>query len=265
MRELSDPDNPYRGRYEPWDEWCYQHARDLDRDLMMAWYQGEAPRGWELIRLYVDKDGFVVPRRLSYTEDQQRRHESEFEPQLDCRFVLRGGGMIDPDLYQAMLGMQAAIRAPYLPPVPKWLADAPPRSAQLMPGGEVVTLGPPGRGESVPLPRANYAVAEDARVYYRFDAEGRLLGKGEPEQPWYKLYFADFDEVLGQLEERQMWWQHNGYIYVNDTQTREFLAVYDYDGTPLTDDPAELYGRRSRFVQLTRREIPLLFEAQQQD
>lgn len=264
MRDLSDRESPYRGQYEEWDVWCFEHARDLDSEAVMAYYRGEAPEGWELLFNRVDVEGFVVPQRLSWRQQLERQHDPNYTPEVNCVFTLRGGGTPDAVMIQELNRMKAVLRAGFVPPIPAWLADAPPKWALLMPDGEVVAWGPLGQGGNYALPSHLQEPWSPEEAYYRYSADGTLLGQTRAGARWYELYFTGYEQLAAEIEDNG-WvrWECNGYLMLSDPQTRRLLAVYDYTGEELPLGTDVYGGRRARYHWFVGADIPLIYEAQQ--
>lgn len=228
MRDLDDPENPYRDSYQPWDLWTYTHEQSILEALGVS-----NPRvrreGWSYYYMRVDENGFPVPRLVELRAKYERlKHGAEAaadEP--DCTRSIVAMGSMDYGLLVKMREAEDALRAEYLPEVPDWLMKHQPLLAMILPSGEVVTsewLDPSRFGPQ----------RTDAEICFRrYSAGGRLLGSTKPGQLWLQLFF-DADGVMAKYVGRDVFWRDdNGYFVVYDGKTRRPLAVYDLDGTKL--------------------------------
>ena len=266
MRDLDDPENPYRGRYEAWDLWTFERIRGTSREDVVAWYQGTAPEDYMLLTIRVDKQGFVVPLRLSTTDDLAARHDPNYTAEADCRFSLRGGGEMGQRVRDAYEEMLVGLHMPYAPAIPGWLAAAPPLQVLLMPDGDIVTSGDPDPERTINhRPQGNVPAATAELVFRRYDASGNLLAESEPGAPWFTVYFEDFNTIREKYEaEDATYWEYGGYVVFNDPKTRSIKAVFDYDGTELPVG-GQINWYENRFETVQGAYLPILHRMQNGD
>lgn len=258
MRDLFDPQNPYRDRYEEWDYWCYLNSRAVESEELKAYYSEKRNPDLLLIRIGVDREGNMVPYRLYYTSGQERLFgNSQQQEVVSCAATMYCIGEIDERLKQEFRAMYCGIRAAYVLPVPEWLAAAPPQAAKYLPDGCFALYGTAD------------AAATDS-VWQLYSAEGNLLKRGEPGGSWWHLYFDDFQQVLGiEGKPNLQCWEQNGTITIYDLESNKYLGQYLYDGTPLEAESRD--GSRAEaavrfdprmFATLSGEEIPLIYAAQ---
>jgi len=265
VRDLNDPDNPYRGQYEEWDIWTYEHVRGTTNTDVSNWYRGESPDDYCMLTIRVDTEGNVVPLRLSTADDLAIMHDPNYSPETDCRFSLRGGGVINPRLLDKLDEMLIGLRMPYAPAVPEWLAKAPPERVMFMPDGDLVCIGEPDPDRRISH-RPNTVPAEATpTVTRRYDREGKLLAETAPGDPWFTVYFTGFADILAEMQAgNYSYWEYGGYIVFNDSQTRSIAAIYDYDGTEIAVD-TQLNWYEARFEVINGAELPVIHRLQSAD
>lgn len=228
------------------------------------WSKGNVPATRRMISYGVDKEGFPVPLMEQRRQRIEQMHNPEQQPPSTCVVSFAVYGDIPLELDTRMLAAEMALKAAYIPPIPRWLAQRPPLWALVLPSGEVVTAGEPGSGREFDMLYTR-TLKEDLPPYkcYRYSADGNLLAETEPGQEWYTLFWPKATEELAQYSpDKTIYWIENGYVIVRNYKDWSNAAVYDYDGSPL---PAET-NTASRDANVWNgwygREIPLLYEAQ---
>ena len=265
MRDLTDPENPYAGRYDKWDEWIFASAPSSNAKDVYAWHRGEAPRGYTVLVTAVDKDGFVIPA-LDYIRAKSDPN-SEISKST-CTFLLEAGGQIDAELLQSFREAAAKAKAAWTPAIPAWLAAAPPKLVQFY-NGEVLAYGEPGSGTGVwadSLAEVLGPSADDA--WQRWSMDGELLAETENGGQWWRLYFPNFTEVLDSLggEAKVNYFAYQGFVVFWDNKTQAVQAVYDYNGV---EQPKDTDFFSSGFEDPTYKpiaggELPWIYAGQQE-
>jgi hypothetical protein len=265
VRGLDDPANPYRSQYGEWDYWCVANAKPMTGQDWADWSDGKVPATRRMISYGVDKDGFPVPLMEQRRQQIERLHDTTQKPESTCVVSFGVYGDIPPEVDTRMLAAEMALKAPYVPPLPRWLAKQPPLWALVLPNGEIVTAGKLGSGRMFDMSYTR-TLKENLPPYkcYRYSAEGKLLGQTETGQQWYTLFWPKAAEVLSQYSpDETIYWIENGYVIVRNFKDWSNAAVFDYDGTPLPADTNTALRDANVWNGWYGREIPLLYEAQQ--
>ena len=263
MRGLDAEGNPCAGRYGAWDHWVYEHAPGTQAQQLLAWYRGEAPEGYAVITTAVDKDGYIIPA-LDYVR-AINNPDSEIS-RSNCTFMLEAGGQMEPDMLEGYRRAVAGAKADWLPQIPGWLAEAPPKLAILR-EDEVLAYGEPGSGTGV-WPDGLAAALGDGRdeAWRRYSVTGELLAQTQPGQPWWLLYFDGFADVLAQLGGggNVRYFAHEQYVVFSDRQTRKVLAVYNIYGEKQPEGTDFFAGgwQDPLSKPLSGGELPWIYEAQ---
>jgi hypothetical protein len=231
VRDVLDPQSPYKDSYAPWDIWLGQHGLRPGDKLVDAYYRGEAPSGFARFSVMTDEQGFIVPAvELLRQQIAQQTSLKDYLSAPHCVHLFEAAGVPDPGLLEGMEQAKGELWASLLPPVPAALAQKPPQLTILLPGGEAVCFGKvPAAAGQEPLTQA---------TYYRLGADGRLLGFVAPGLPWQELYCQDYAAriLLAASAKDCVSVSLNGYTIWLQEESREPTAIFDYDGTPLPLD-----------------------------
>jgi hypothetical protein len=237
VRDLNDEANPYAGRYSAWDEWIFKNAPVSKSEDIYAWHRGDTKQGYTVLATAVDKDGFVIPA-VDYI--CARNDPNSAINRSSCSYLLEAGGPIDPEVLKEYRVSVAKAMAAWVPPVPSWLADNPPKLAQFY-KGEVLVFGALGSGREVwEDSLAEVLDPNSADAWQRYSMDGALITQTEPGGQWWLLYFTDFANVLARLggEGEVSYFAYQGYVVFSSHSTQKVIAIYDYNGVeqPLTTD-----------------------------
>jgi hypothetical protein len=129
---------------------------------------------------------------------------------------------MDGDLLTRFETERSTMLRTVLPAMPAWLSGVPADNVTLLPNGEVLV-------DSL----------DDDTVVLRYSPEGQVIGRIPAGQSWRDVYTKDFEALRGQAESKG--WdmvEQDGYLVFRDQGTREVVAVYDFDGSPLPVDSA---------------------------
>ena len=262
MRDIREPENPYRNDYGPWDLWGYVHeVGNLQAEgVTNIWV--DLP-GWETLHMSVDPEGWLVPSLEAYRQElAAMKHGEDAAPgKSGCTGSFRARGKPDQRMMLDLKEAKLRIEARYIPPVPEWLAKAPPESAMLLPGDEVVTYGEVGNADLV------WERGSDFRSFYRYDIDGNLLNRTEPGQTWWNLYF-DLDGELEKYPDAGIIASQAGYVgiiyYPDNDETKPPTVVwFNYKGErEAPGSSGHVDG--TRFLELYMQELPKLYEYQQE-
>lgn len=273
MRPIDDSENPYAGKYAEWDKWCYAHAVKNTANL----YNREPQPGWVMLSVGVDEKGYPVP--LTEADRQQYKYydnlakaagQSGKVEESRCVLSYSAYGEMDPALKQQMLDAQMAVKAQFVPPVPRWLAEQPPYWALTLPDSQVVALGEPGTGKDFNLDRLDRSkgpfgdTKNDGYRYYLYSGKGKLLKKTEPGQHWVELFWPGFEQELIKDATNRYVWARMGIVTVQDAFNPSALAIYDYTGRKLDDKAQTPYASRNFTVWtgLYGQELESIYKAQ---
>lgn len=283
IRPLDDPDNPYKDSYGEWDVWelenyqwlCDEHGfdqltEDERMDFMNAKHDDPRLQDDHGHFLTVRGDGFLVPH-VDVMAGQSRgeglgfgwgstmqHHGITLAYYVKTSFGIWSFGNIDEELWQRMERATGVAQAPAVAPIPRWLADNPPMWVMFIPDNEIITLGPLGSWDDEEVLSTG--------AWYRFSADGELLGQTTPyQQWWFEIFFPEFRQIwedLGGIPDIQFT-DMEGIISFHQQDTMAGLAVYSYKGEPDPDiftwqDPPYL------FEIFEGRDIPAMYAAQKQ-
>ena len=272
MRDPSLKENPFLAEYDEWDLWCYKNVIDYDDPAVAEYAEGKHP-DWVALDGGIDSNGWLVPQSASLEEAME--YLLGYYPRYGgsgdgCAASLTAVGPMDEETKTALLEMRSRVRASYVLPVPKWLADAPPTVARFIPDGNFALKGEPGSGIS--LDNAFFGLysappGED-EAWHLYSPEGELLDTGEPGENWWQLYFKDFAERTGfdPVADAEAIYEYGGIISAYDPESYENLFAYTYKGEeldsmyeprPETDprDHISLYGPEIPLIHAYQREV----------
>jgi hypothetical protein len=294
VKPLDAPDNPYVEQYTDIDRWAYDNwnsgsvtnaqiqagvenvenrnpvgvAGDgnirVDNDIEPQEGEtistsGARNRDTRNLRVYVDRDGYVIPQlsdhalALSLRSDQahlthSQRIQRETGVVLDERRVRARGdgaevsisattdldGPDGPDVfyYEVPVTDEAAVMlesfevqrterlSTALPAVPSWVGDLNPDNFVLLPNGGALVD---------PM--------DDTTSYVVYSPEGDEMGRIENPGEWRTFFSTDYP-VIAKQAEAQGWdmVEQDGYLLLRDRETRKVEAIYDWDGTPVAVD-----------------------------
>ena len=267
MRDIRDEASPYRERYTEFEYWCYAHALDHRSDEYLSLIREGQEDGKEDIFVYVDADGYILPLLEGRQREQASYANYSEEDGVTCLNGFRAYGELPGALREYYFAMQAEALAPYMEPIPAWLAEAPPKAAVVLPGGEAAVLGSLGEGAGV------YDMTRDEAcglmVWHRYSADGELLADGQPGDPWLALYFDGYAELQAEIEtdERVELYSSGDrlilYRYPEGPRTGEpSVDVLDYHGNRIEISSKEAFQRPPRFYPLAGEMLVLVREAQ---
>jgi hypothetical protein len=266
VRGLNDSGNPYRDQYQEWDRWAHANAKDLRMVDWGRWNAGEIPGSVRMIDVHVGTDGYPIPILVDFAQQVQEKHAPETRDKNACSLSFMAYGEPPAGMLAQLQAAEMDLKAQYVPPIPRWLAENPPQWAIVLSGGEVVTSGELGSGRDVDAFytwRSTWFNPDAA--YRRYDATGKSIGAQAPgDEHWYKLFWPQYAQVLGKYDPaKSMVEFQNGYVIVKRYAGKDILAAYDYDGEqlPVTTDSRLRDG--NVWDGLVGQEIPALYAAQQ--
>jgi hypothetical protein len=264
VRDLADAQNPYAGRYSAWDEWIIKNAPGSSAQDLYAWHRGDAPRGYTVLITAVDKEGFVIPA-VDYVRAKLDPN-SEIS-KSSCSYRLEAGGQIDRAMLDAYRVAVAKSKAAWLPVVPGWLAQAPPKLAQFY-QGEVLTFGEPGSGAGVWEDSLASVLGPSGKdVWRRYTLAGELIAETEPGGQWWQLFFPNFADVLNSLggQDQVSYFAYQGFVVFSNKASQKVMAVYDYSGVeqPKDTDFFSSGYEDPMFQPLAGGELPWIYAGQQ--
>jgi hypothetical protein len=203
--------------------------------------------------------------RLWWQEYYEWQYSSEpiAETESDgCEFHFSVYGEVDPEMDRRMHRMQMEALAPLTPQIPQWLAENPPSNCSFLPNGEVLVEGELGTGvKSKPRP-GGVSVVPDT-VFSRYSPTGKLLGRVEPGQYWWELYFDNWLSVveLYDIPNTHYAFSNEGVVEIFD-ESMNRTAVYSFEGGVL---PHEYDSDSDQaWVNLYGRDLGVLYDIQQQ-
>ena len=269
VRDPLSEDNPYRGDYGEWDLWCYKHAHNDNAPEVKQYQDTDWPEEWEYLETSIDKDGWMLPvlqSALTLTYLNHGRHDLA-ESSLSRSGQIYGAAEMEPVLKERMIEAFATARAPFLLPVPQWLADAPPIAVMHLPDGRFVCLGEPGSGtgnDSFRFPSIDRR--SDDHAWSVYSADGDLEATGKPGEYWWQLFITDFEERTGHaVDEVQCQTLYDRIIWFVPPNNE--VGCISWDGSRAavgTDFPDEKRVYDTRFLQvITGPELPYIYAAQQ--
>jgi hypothetical protein len=304
LKPLDSPDNPYRGQYGPWDKWIMdqfgksnpkqdqkmneqmmrrneemQKARKENRKpdpklLEMDYYQYDPSDPWKNYMMMADSNGYVLPYLQAqirqqgqpiFERDWREPYTSTHDPNADM-LQFAGGGIMPAEL---QLQLDDALKRTHplqpIPPVPDWLAAAPPYSVIFVPNGDVLTYGELGSWQEGwdKLPKEQRKAAGG---WYRYSSSGELLGQVTGQGSGIlQLYnpLAPSLEMSGKAQGFQVE-SPAGYLIWRQPVEKGGAAVaaWDYDGTPL-DLSRPLKRAPGMWSSYTWEEVKYKLEAEQ--
>ena len=249
MRDIGDPASPYFEQYEPWDAWLFMHELSVLESQGVVNPFIERPN-WETYFVDVDENGFAVPYLESVRREfrQMRDGARADANEADCTHGFQSIGLMDPEMRQAMLDGQTAIKAEFLPEIPEWLAEAPPNWAMILPDGKIVTYKPANT-------MGMFVQPDDAYEYYLYAPDGTLLEQTEDARFWQDLFF-DTSAVYDKYNrDTTYFYEDNGYLIVIEKENGRRVAVYDYDGKRLSKNHNVNDRDGTRFYKMNAMEL----------
>jgi hypothetical protein len=240
VRDLDDPENPYRKQYGPWDRWALANAKNPTMEEMAAQRSGTAPAGWTYFRPSVTEDGWLIPQlaELGTLLDQQTDLNA-YRNRPHCVLTFSAAGIADATVLAELEQAKLKLWASRLPQIPEWLKAQLPKRAIVLPGGEAVTYGPLGSGVG-PVEAGKWRFDADGNpeVYYRYDASGAEVARTTPGQPWQELFRPGYTQeiLLGGSKQGLIPVLLNGYTILSEAASGAVVKVYDYTGAELPAD-----------------------------
>lgn len=264
MRDPKADAAPYRAEYAAWDYWAYQHACDQQSPEFQQLISAGLPADWIWYYAGVDKQGNLLPMLSNMREELELQYGLR-QPGSDaaCSFRLLSAGPMPAALKNKFVTARSSLRAEFCPAVPQWLAEAPPRHALLLDGGQVVALGEAGSGKDTMQATLWGRPETGADHWHLFGADGGLIREGEPGGQWWHLSFADYATVLQLDQPGLQCYEWNGIISVYDNVNYELKGAYLYDGTRLGGPGEYSYLATSKPLEgFDGYELPLIYKAQ---
>jgi hypothetical protein len=268
VRGLDDPANPYRGQYAEWDYYCFANARSMTRSDSKAWNRHKVPITRRLIQVNIDANGFPTPLMLTNRQRMEYYHNPQPAPATTgggCTLSYTVYGDVPELLDERMYAAELAIRAEFVPKIPRWLAMNPPVKAIMLPGGDVATYGVLGSGRNIDLyTHFHHRINLFDYPCCHYSAAGELLAQVEPGDPWCRLFWSEAEQVLGAVDpEKMCYWEQNGFVIVQQIEGWKQVAIYNYDGAPLPVETNANSRDANTWDGWYGREIMIMYAAQQ--
>lgn len=252
VHSLDDPQNPYHGQYGAWDYWFFEHAGTPNEEMQHESYMGTAPANWLSVDIRVDSNGYPVPYLVSL---HYKYSQIALGEPYGMAYRYESYGEMPYELWDEYQDAILKVNAQFISPIPAWLADNPPLVARIWTDGSVITHGPlgswNGEGDVVPNGKGGWHYLPDP--YYLYSPDGELIcrtawddweqnvftGPFNPDDPLDALFYSGWaDKVF--WHSRACGWRGpgiiNAYWVLYDSNTRERLVIYDWDGTKLPAD-----------------------------
>jgi hypothetical protein len=259
LQRLDSPGNPYRDEYGQWDRWAYENAGPpLDSF-------DDAPGSGRLnISLEVDEQGFMLPLLKQLELELKWRRDWGPSPFKALPYTVYAAGEIDLELLERLNAACAEARAPYLSPVPRWLAENPPRWCMLLPDGRVIVEGD-YRSPEWPVGNPRDTIPNDARFGWRLlGADGGFLAATPPVSCWWETTIPDFRQRIAGFPHEGLNVQPiNGYIRVYGMGSRGTYAQFNWDGAAYPANGTVRNRDANTFAGLYGHCVPLIYAAQQ--
>lgn len=265
MKQLDDPANPYRDQYGDWDRWIVEHhyepAEKGDRPVE------DGSAGYYVLSAWTDNNGWLLPLRekeRNRCEGQRRRGANMLGTVYPYSF--NAAGAMDQKLLISTRTAIARVRAPYLPAVPKWLADSPPEWSIILPDGRVV-MEAWTRGAWDPPQFSEYAAPDEAAYgWWMYDHDGNFLNATLPHSYWFEATFPALRQSIAAyaLPFTNVAEQY-GHIHVYNMNDRAHpaFANFNWDGTP-EEANLKLHDRDGNpFLGIHGFDLPIVYEEQQ--
>jgi hypothetical protein len=257
-----DGNNPYSGRYSHRDLWVIEHAvAETDSSK-------PNPEGVEQLSGIVDGDGYLIPEIEHSDQVELALTQGVYlqQMELDRTREVRAIGQPYTSFNTEAIAYHAArmkTRAKYCPRIPKWLADNPPAECQIFPDGSVVSVGL--LGGIVPLVNDNYV----APGFALYSPQGKFIKSTEYD--WYLLFMSPSQMAVMTADAESRGWDGEildsfgmGLAGMCD-KAGELVALYNYDGTPLT--PLDVMSHKRdmhNFLPIKASQIKELYALQQE-
>lgn len=241
------------------------HANDIAAVDWSKWQDEAPPATHRFITVKVDASGYPLPLLDSAAQEVEAAHAQPAPDTASCTLSFIADGEMPAELVQQLQAAELSLKARYIPPVPHWLAQAPPQWATVLPDGEVLTQGELGSGKGL-----DTFCTWDApfnlppQPYCRYSAQGQLLGRLEQgDEDWYKLFWPEAQQALSRYQQQTLCDFDYGCISVYPYASNEVLAVFNYDGAPLPVDTEPDTRDRNVWDGWYGQEIALLYAVQQ--
>jgi hypothetical protein len=242
VRDLDDPENPYREQYGAWDRWLLANAKNPTMEEMQAWRDGKAPEGYIYLRPSATEEGWLVPQLVELeTLLRQQTELTAYKNRPHCVLTFSAAGVADPAMLKELEAAKLKLWASMLPDIPTWLAASLPKRAIVLPDGGAVTYGPLGSGAGPIEPaKWRYDAAGNPEVYYRYDSAGQEVARTTPGQPWQELFLPGYTQtvLLESSKQGLIPVMLNGYTFLSSMATGEPVTAYDYTGTTVAPEVA---------------------------
>jgi hypothetical protein len=266
VRPLEDPANPYRTQYQDCDRWVIEHYLATDPDNSFPTEDRFA--GYYVLEGYVDESGWLLPQIEVQRLMAAWYQDGSVNPLRDTfPFRFNAAGAMDPALLKATRTAFAQARAPYLPKVPKWLAESPAEWSIILPDGRVV-MEAWTRGDEWEPPGFSDFVVPDSSTYgwWLFDEQGNMLAATLPESYWFEATFPAFraaainysQPYLNVIEK-----YGHIHLYSMDQVAHKTYANFNWDGTPEQAN-LKLHDRDGNpFLGIHGFDLPIIYAEQQ--
>jgi hypothetical protein len=262
VRDIRDSKNPFLGQYSELDYWAYAAAGELTEEELQAYHPDSAADNYRMIRARVTDDGYIKPQLLVFRDEMKRLHgEAPASDEQSCSLTMFAVGEIDEALYASYEQEMCAVWAEYSPPVPGWLAAAPPPVAMLMSNGDVLAYGE--LGSELVIEEAWVAIFEPSETWRKYNADGEVLGEIPAGARWIELYAPDFNERCDAAEAQGYFCdEHNGHIVIIDQRKWDVIEAEDYLGNPVEVGEEGMWGLIPPYELISGKYLPLVHAAQ---
>lgn len=266
MRDPLDEANPHRDEYTAADLWCYRWARDDDDQTAEDFCENGGNPGWVSMYSSVDSDGWLMPGIQAY-RDMLEFSLGYYRSAVSsgCSGSFMSLGPMDDDTKRELLKQRSRLRAAYVPPVPQWLADAPPRETRFLPDGTFALLGKPGCGTGLDAVsfEIRQSTTDPALAWQLYSAGGELLRSGNPGEYWWQLFNPDFFTRKSCSPADVYFNEDNDFICMVSMKSHEILDTFYWDGEPCEHWQAREDFDARTMASLCGPEIPLIRAAQE--
>jgi len=241
VRGLKEAGNPFAGQYSEFDRWAFAHYVDPNSKKFQQVFMSDDEPTMDFFYVNVDENGYVVPMATQLEWMLNPPADLEENP---CQYSFYCAGELDPQLKAWLRETGLMQMARGAPPVPRWLAENPPRWVSPVAGGEYLTLGRLGSGTGLEadlsieqmynlMPHVEDPAGSDK--YCRYSGDGKLIAEAGQDQEWWQLFFSNFDQVAGELSNGLGYKvrEYRGTIVVYEKTSWAVLGTFDFQGNKL--------------------------------